>query len=177
MTCIVGVADGTTVHMGADSMITHAWTKSTYLEGKIWRAGEMLFGGCGQIRPLQVIRHHLTIPQQADTQDTDEYLVATLVPAVMEVLHQQAQLTKSGGIRGGGSFMLGYRGELYSIGCDMCVTRYADGYGADGSGTEVALGSLFSSKKLATKQRLTLALEAASYHGIGVGAPFQIETV
>lgn len=178
MTCIVGIADGDKVYMGADSMASDSWNKYTSAEGKLWKEGGLLFGGCGNIRPLQVIKHHLTIPQQADDQDTEEYLVASLADAIAHTLDEHGMLTKKWQIHGGGSLMLGYRGALYSIGCDLTVMVCADGYGADGSGRDHALGALFATKTVAnTKKRLTTALEAASYHGLYVAPPFVIMSV
>mgnify|MGYP001614641810 CR=1 FL=1 len=177
MTCIVGIANGAKVYMGADSMVSDCWMKSTMAEGKLWKSGGMLFGSCGLIRTLQVLRHHLTVPMRADTQDIDEYLVATLMPAVMATLAEQGLFTKSGHVRGGNSFMLGYSGNLYSIDPSLAVQICADGYGAEGSGAQVALGALHATPALSPKQRLTRALEAAAYHELHVAPPFVIQSV
>lgn len=178
VTCIAGIADGTSVWMGADSMASDSWNKYTSAEGKLWKTGSLLFGGCGNIRPLQVIKHHLTVPQQADDQNVEEYLVANLTDSIAHTLDEHGMLTKKWRIHGGGSLMLGYQGALYHIACDLSILAYADGYGADGSGGDHALGSLFSTKTLSNpKKRLTTALEAASHHGLYVAPPFVIMSV
>lgn len=176
MTCIVGIADGTTVHMGADSMVNDGSLKSTLAEGKLWKSGELLFGGCGNMRPIQVLRHKLIIPLQDDTQDVDEYLASSLMDAIVATLDEAGLRTKQGQIRGGGGLMLGYRGTLYSIGPDLFVCAFADQYGADGSGRDYALGSLHSSTGTPRK-RLERALQAAAYHELHVAPPFVIQSV
>lgn len=172
MTCIVGVADGKNVYMGADSMVSDGSLKAMFAEGKLWRLGEMIVGGCGDVRPEQILLHHLKMPAHPRTMPAAKYLVTRVVPAMKKLLDAHGALTKQGQIRGGGSMMVGYRGELYSIGCDLSVIVAADRYAAEGSGRDFALGSLHGSNALGPLDRLTRALEAAAHHELHVAPPF-----
>ena len=175
MTCIVGIADGNKVWMGADSMVSDGSLKAMFAEGKLWRVGELLIGGCGDVRPEQILLHNLKLPVRPKAMPAAKYLVTRVVPAMSKLLSEHGML-KKGQLRGGGSMMVGYDGELYSIGCDLSVVVASDRYAAEGSGRDFALGSLHSSTGDPAK-RLTKALEAAAYHELHVGPPFVYQTV
>ena len=161
--------------MGADSMVSDGSLKAHFAEGKLWRLGEMLVGGCGDVRPEQILLHHLKVPAHPRAMPPAKYLVTRVVPAMSKLLTEHGML-KKGQMRGGGSMMVGYRGELYSIACDLSVVVAADRYAAEGSGRDFALGALHGSTG-APRKRLTAALEAAAHLELHVGPPFVFGTV
>ncbi len=74
-------------------------------------------------------------------------------------------------------FLIGYRGGLYSIGGDLQVNEFLDGYTAIGSGADFALGSLYASEALGPHERVRCALEAAAHFSGTVREPFYTKSL
>ena len=111
-----------------------------------------------------------------------EYLVATFIPALMLCYEEQGFNKKTEDNESkGGDFLLGYCGQLYNIGDDFQVGIPALSYDSIGCGDALALGSMHTtetiSKKFSPRNRLTLALDAASAHSAGVAPPYIIQRI
>ena len=78
-----------------------------------------------------------------------------------------------------GAFLVGYQSRLFCIHSDYSLVEVAQDFHCIGSGEEVALGSLYTSKRLVSNpvERIELALEAAATFCNGVGAPFHIRSL
>ena len=76
----------------------------------------------------------------------------------------------------GGTFLLGYKGKLYSIDSDFQVGIPSLQYDAIGCGAELVLGSLHTTAKfnLDPQERIELSLEAASTFNAGVQGPYVV---
>lgn len=72
------------------------------------------------------------------------------------------------------SFLVGYDGQLFEIGCDFSVLHVSEPYLATGSGWAFASGALHSMASLPPKERITKALEAAAHYNCYVRPPFTI---
>jgi hypothetical protein len=79
------------------------------------------------------------------------------------------------GVEFGGTFLVGFKGRLFRIADDFQVGESEHGFDACGSGEDVALGSLFSTRLLTARsaqERLEEALRAAETFNAGVRGPF-----
>ena len=78
----------------------------------------------------------------------------------------------------GGTFLVGYKGELFSIQSDFQVAKNINAYDAIGCGADIAKGSLFTTRAdgTALDVKVEVALNATEAHSAGVSAPFVILT-
>jgi len=174
MTCIAGIVEEGKIYMGADSAGVDLTTYSiTYrADQKIFiKNNKMLFGFTTSFRMGQLLRYALKIPQHPDTMDDMTYLTTRFIDAVRKCLKTGGYQTKKDDVETGGTFVLGYKSNLYEIYDDYQVALPMDHILAIGCGADFALGSLHTStgKPL---ERLKMALEAAAHFSIGVAPPF-----
>jgi ATP-dependent protease HslVU (ClpYQ) peptidase subunit len=113
---------------------------------------------------------------------TFEFLVTMFVDRVRSCLRTGGFAKRKEEQELAGSFLLGYRGSLYSVDGDYQVARAADGISAVGCGAHIALGALhalnaiapLNSDKLTPNKRLEIALDAAQRWNSAVRSPFVI---
>jgi hypothetical protein len=176
MTCIVGVMDGEHVYLGADSCGSDDHTKVVRLDPKVFVRGQFVIGFIDSFRMGQVLRYKLNPPEQSDDVDDYEYMVTSFIDSVRTCLRSAGFAKKENDVEEGGTFLVGYRGQLYCINDDYQVGIAAENYEAIGAGEEFAKGALFalnaSTKRTTTKERIRIALEAASQFAMGVSGPF-----
>lgn len=180
MTCIVGIGDGKNVWIGGDSAGTNGWLDQTVRSDvKVFTNGPMVFGFTSSYRMGQLLRYSLTVPKHYAEDETDDmaYLVTKFVDALRKCLKDGGWgLTDNhhdNGAEVGGTFLLGYRGQVYSIQSDFQVAWPTDNIAACGCGENYALGSLHSTTGK-PKQRIQQALDAASRFSAGVAGPYTI---
>lgn len=167
--------------MGGDAAGTHldSWLQQTGLESKVWRSGEIVFGGCGSFRIMQLLRHKMVIPAVPDECDETSYLVGDFVDAMRNALEEGGALSiwdedqtetmdESG-------YLIAVRGRIFEVYSDFGVGEFEDGFASIGCGKQFALGSLYSTEDLKPKRRLKLSLEAAAHFSAGVRGPFTVE--
>lgn len=187
MTCIVGVEHQQGVTLGADSCGA-AGGRTTHREDpKIFRlertatcaehdqGQEVLIGYTTSYRMGQLLRYSLELPYHPAEMEPMEWLVTRFVTAVRDVLSDGGWLKKTKEREQAGCFLVGYRGQLFHVERDLQVGRYGRGYAAAGSGAEVALGSLRTTRHdtVRARDRCSLALSAAAAHNAYVAPPFQ----
>lgn len=176
MTCIVGVAHKGKVYMGADSAAVQGWTRRQTKLVKVFRRGPFLMGYTTSFRMGQLLEHQLALPQQKGGDDL-AFLVQDFVEAVRDVLKRHGYSKVEANNESAGQFLLGYRGQLYSIDSDYQVGLMADGFDAVGSGSEYALGALKSLERMQPQRRIKRALEVAAHFSMAVAPPFVVRTL
>jgi ATP-dependent protease HslVU (ClpYQ) peptidase subunit len=177
MTIIVGVTEGDQVFMAADSAaVLDDLLVFQYGNGKLFRIGEMIVGMAGSPRIGQVLQHAINEIDLGD--DVLGTLIMSFVPTLQEVLEDQRSLLLEEGMAVMAStFLLGARGKLYLLDRDFQVTELVDGYGAIGTASPIAYGSLHSTFDYAPELRVSVALEACVKHSPVVAAPFVYENI
>lgn len=180
MTCIIGIVDNDKVWMGGDAAGTHvdSWLTQTGLETKVWKAGDVVFGGCGSFRIMQLLRYKMIIPTVPDGIDALEYLTGDFVDAMRTALGDGGALTiwddTSTEEMEESGYLVALQGRVFEIYADFGVGEFDDGFASIGCGKGFALGSLYSTHDLKPKERVQLALEAAEHFSAGVRGPFTI---
>lgn len=174
MTCIVGFVEGDTVWMGGDSAGVAGLTLTVRADQKVFRNGPMLFGFTTSFRMGQLLRYALSVPDHDPRVAVDKYMTTTFVDAVRSCLKSNGWASAKDGNEQGGTFLVGYRGQLFYVGSDYQVGVPFDSFAAVGCGDDVARGALFASTHLAGRERIDLALRAAERHSAGVRGPFHI---
>jgi len=174
MTCIAALVEGDTVYIGGDSAGVAGLSISIRSDEKVFQNGPFIMGFTSSFRMGQLLRFKFDPPKQTVHQDDYEYMVTDFVDAVRHCFSHNGFGDKDATV--GGTFLVGYKGKLYTIENDHQVGIPSVPYDAVGCGADLALGSLYSTQgsKLTPEQRIALALEAASTFSAGVAPPFLI---
>jgi hypothetical protein len=183
MTCIVGLEHAGKVYIGGDAAGTGGTHQVIMSEPKVFKRGPFVIGYTSSFRMGQLLQHTLKVPRWTESDNktsVQSFMVRKFIPAVRVCLAEGGFLKKSEEVIRGGTFLVGYRGELHAVESDLQVGRVADGYYAVGCGMELALGSMHTTStsldpfEQDPRHRITLALEAAEHFSSGVAGPFTI---
>lgn len=171
MTCIVSVIDDGNVYIGGDSAGVSGYSITPRADQKVFSNGEFIMGFTSSFRMGQVLRYKFEPPTQ-HPQEKDDYkfMVVKFVDAVKECFRQNSY----GDPQNGGTFLVGYRSNLYLIDSDFQVGVSLNKYDSVGCGAELAKGALFATQDKNPIDRIKIALKAAAYLNGGVCEPFNI---
>lgn len=180
VTCIVGykTPDGS-IYIGGDSVGSDGNIVVSRSDAKVFENGRFLFGYTSSFRMGQLLRYKLNPPVQMPGSDTMRYMVTELVDAIRTCFRDGGYQKKDHDQEEGGTFLVGYDGELYTIESDYQVGLTHHPYMAVGAGREFAMGAMHAllsgpnSKTLPT-DIITAALDAASEHNQYVRRPYVI---
>jgi len=186
MSCIVGLADGDKVWMGADSASASEdnWAMRRVKAPKVFslRIGEtdhrLLIGYTSSFRMGQILQHHLEIAGDVIPFAGGEqwYLIKRFIPLVRRILREQRFTKVESNQEEGGVFLVGMMGHVFRVDIDFHVNESLDGYEAIGCGADFALGALWSASNalMDAVPALKEALQAAAHFSAGVVEPFHI---
>ena len=178
MTCIVGLISKGKVYIGGDSAGVNGYDIRVRADEKVFINGSMIFGFTTSFRMGQLLRYSLKVSPQLDNQNDYEFMVTTFIDDVRDCLKKGGYATKKDEVESGGTFLVGYKGNLYTISNDYQVATHKEGYASVGCGDSYALGALYNSIKVYNpKMRIENALETAEYFSGGVCKPFHIENI
>ncbi len=172
MSCVAALKQNGKVYVAADSL-SSADDKLFYRKDKkVFKNGKYIIGFCGSIRTGQILKRRYWVPP------TDIYAVPDSLMKFMEKKGCMS-ITEEGHKNCGCNFIFATKGEIYEILVDFQLVEPVDDFTAIGSGSDFALGSLFSTKgtKLKPEERLKMAIEAASYFSASVGGEIVIEHI
>jgi len=182
MTCVVAIVDKTNnIHIGSDSLASDSHTQTVMTDSKIFMLGEMIIGFAGSFRSAQLLRHAMALPGREESQEDMEYLVTSFLQSVRIAFMDGGILRTQEGVEEfDGEFIIGYRGKVYHLQGDFSLLHSIDDFMAIGEGGEAAGAVLYATKNmknLKPTDRLTLALDAASYQITSVKPPFHLKSV
>jgi len=172
MTCIVAIKDQGKLYFGADSHLSEKDYSFAIKSPKLFRNGPFIFGYSGSVRAGKVFQYDLQLPP-VDYQNLDQYMNREFVTALMDCAERNRLLIdeekESNDIA---DLIVGIDGRLFEIQSHIQSIELTVEYMASGSGSRIALGSLFSTKGLPPRTRIKTALEASAKYSWGVGKPF-----
>lgn len=173
MTCIVGMAKGGRVILGADSAgVGGAYNKHIRRDRKVFRNGELIFGFTSSFRMGQLLEFNLSPPPINEGQEAYNYAVKALIPAIRQTLKDGGYTKTVDGQECGGTFIIGFRGRLFTIYDDYQVAETIGDVAAVGCGEAYALGAMHALPDAAPMERLVAGLNAAVAYSAGVAPPF-----
>lgn len=172
MTCIVGIAHGGKVLMGADSAGVGGYDRRIRADRKVFKNGELIFGFTSSFRMGQLLQYDLTPPPIMEGQSAYEYAVKALVPAIRTSFRNGGWLKVENAVESGGLFLVGFRGKLFSIHNDLQVGEGTESYEAVGCGDAYAMGAMHALSDATPRARLEAGLNAAEKFSAGVAGPF-----
>ena len=155
--------------MGADSQSSGGGVKHLSKYKKVFKKGEFVFGFTSSWRMGQLIQYTLKVPYHKPGKAIHNYMVTDFIKSLKECF-KEGEYEK-------GTFLVGYRSQLFRIYDDFQVDISSDDFSACGCGEAWAHGSLYSTKKLDPRKRIKLALGAASQYSTGVAPPFYITKI
>jgi ATP-dependent protease HslVU (ClpYQ) peptidase subunit len=177
MTIIVAVKAKDGVHMGGDSAATSGSSQMVRTDQKVFKVGKFLIGFTDSFRMGQLLRYSLAVPEQEEGQNDHEYMVTVFVEAVRSCLKEGGYAKTESEQEEGGTFLVGYRGNIYYIESDYQVGTVAEPYASIGAGSDIALGALHvlcGDNTLGNTGWVETALSAACRYNATCRAPFKI---
>lgn len=176
MTCVVGLVDGVHAWLGSDAVGSDGWGVYTVRkDAKVFRSDHLLIGYTSSFRMGQILRYYLTVPGLPVRTDPFEYMVMSFMPEVRRLFKDFGYMKVENGKEEGGAFLVAFKGRLFEIGEDLQVGEPGENYAAVGGGSQIALGSLHTSRYWSNSEnRVRAALRAAEAHMATVRGPFKI---
>lgn len=184
MTCIVGLEHKGKVFVGGDSAGTAGYYLTIRADEKVWANGGFAFGFTSSFRMGQLLRYKLTLALErhevaADPEAEFKFMATAFVDGVRKVLKDGGYARLKEGVEEGGTFLVGWRGKLYTVHGDFQVARALQGFYCVGSGGAHAEGALYALKdaRMAPERKLLTALTAAESLISSVQGPFKVVSV
>ena len=163
MSLVIAIRDKDRIVLGADKQVSTGGSKE-HTSTKIWPVAELpgaIMGGVGSARASQIIQYANIIDKDIDT----DFIICSLAPTIAAGL-------KANGINIEvkdddictmlpNAFIFAYKDRAWMIWNDLSVSELEE-YFAIGSGSDVAKGALFATKKQNPFERIVTAIDAAS---------------
>ncbi|MDD3412612.1 MAG: hypothetical protein PHY47_01295 [Lachnospiraceae bacterium] len=175
MTCIVGLKHRGSVYIGGDSAGVGSYKIETRLDPKVHEVGPFLFGFTSSFRMGQLLGHSFKPPRHPKGMDTYKFMVTLFIDAIRSCLKSGGYAKTNDGEESGGTFLVAYKGRLFTIYDDYQVAETADDFASVGCGEDIAKGAMFVNNHMPPAQRIISALTAASHFSSGVRGPFLIK--
>lgn len=185
MTCIVALSVGNKVFLGGDSAASDE--KSGLVlqttDPKVFKVGQFGIGFVDSFRMGQILQYNWTPPIYKPTagfKNLDKFMRTKFVESVKEAYQEHGYgrfgaNTEDGDEGGIIIIAVQNTGRIFTMDVDYHVSEIDVEYLAEGSGQQVALGSLFSTGAVKTpRKRVRMALEAAAKFIMSVRGPFTI---
>lgn len=179
MTCIVGLVDKGKVYIGGDSAGTSGYYLFSRADEKVFKKEEFIFGFTTSFRMGNLIRYKLNIPKRTENQETDNYLYTDFIDSIINCFKQNNYASINNNVVEGGTFLFGYRGNLYRVEDDFQLAKGVLNYDSCGCGFDIARGCLYglSNIKMKPEDKILKSLEAAEQFSSGVRRPFNIVSI
>lgn len=180
MTCIVGIKTDKEIWIGGDAAGSNYAIIDRRSIPKVFRVKhgslEMIMGYTTSFRMGQLLQYKLRLPDFDPRISVEKYLVVDFVDEVRKIFKEGGFSGVANNVESGGSFIVGFKNKLFTIEGDYQVSETTLNYASVGSGSYVALGSLYSNEHISSpKDRLENALNAAVEHTPYVRTPFTYE--
>lgn len=179
MTCIVGIAHKGKVYIGGDSLGSSSnFNCNVRSDTKVFKNNQFLIGYTSSFRMGQLLRCVWLPPKKSKNLDDFTFMVRIVIPSIIRLFkdNEFAEVEKEA--VSGGSFLVGFNKNLYTIYDDYQVATNASNVNAVGCGGAFALGALLAqSNKLSPTDRISQALDVACELSAGVRGPYVIESI
>lgn len=185
MTCIVALSVGNKVYLGGDSAASDEKTGLVLqvTDPKVFKVGQYGIGFVESFRMGQILQYSWTPPIYKPTagfKNLDKFMRTKFVESIKEAFQENGfgkfgQNTEDGDEGGIIIIAVQNTGRIFTMDVDYHVSELSTSYYAEGSGQQIALGSLSSTSSIKTpRKRVRMALESASKFIMSVKPPFTI---
>jgi hypothetical protein len=175
MTCIVGLLDTNgDIYAGGDSAGVGGLSLTIRKDPKVFINGDFIIGFTSSFRMGQLL-HYSWKPPKQNKKDIKTFIYTDVINSIRKCFKDGGYLQKDREAEQGGRFLIGYKGHLFEVDSDFQIGYFHDNFHAVGCGSDIALGSLYSTKLDAHPIiRIETALKAAEHFSAGVRGPFTI---
>lgn len=175
-TCIIALRHSGHLYMAGDSAGVNGWLQQYHVTTeKVFKKGEYLFGFTSSWRMGQLLQHKLDIPDKREKTKPRVHMATEFIEAVRSCLKKGGYMKISDNVESGGTFLVGYRKMIFVVESNFQVLQIDEPYLAVGCGAQIALGSLYTSRRKKDPRKiLRIALEAAERFSAGVRRPFML---
>ena len=173
MTCVAGLIYNNKVYMACDSGASDEGGGTIYKrrDAKVFMVDDYIIGFSNSFRMGQILQHDFT-PPKPSKRNLERTMSIDFVDRVLESLARNNFVIDKDADNVC-DLVIGVYGRLFVMDTDFSIGEYYDKYFAIGSGSQFALGSLYSTKSMKDpRARLEKALEAAAEYTMSVSAPF-----
>jgi hypothetical protein len=179
MTAIAAIIDGDKIWMGGDSagVCTSSLSLVVRKDPKVFVKGKFIMGFTSSFRMGNLLQYSFKIPEHPLTMTDEAYMNTVFVDAVRSCFKKGGYSSTDSGQETGGQFIVGHNKKIYIIGSDFQVGIPVDNYSACGCGSDLCLGSLYSTIGMPPNKRIRMALQAAERFSGGVRRPFTIKSI
>ena len=169
------------VWIGGDSLGSNGYTKTVELQPKIFRNKtfkDVVMGSTTTFRHIDLLKYSDKLFDELDLyKDTEldhEYMVTKFIPNVITLFKEG--IVDSSETNRGANFIIGAKNKLFEIQSDYSVQEPLLGFCSVGSGEDIAMGSMITTKdmNIPVLKKIELALKAAEECSCGVQRPFYI---
>lgn len=168
MSLVVAIKDKDRIVLGADKQVSSGDSKD-HTSTKIWPVSELpgaIMGGVGSARASQIIQYASIIDKNLIGKEVStDFIICSLAPTIAAGLKANGFNidAKDDGVceMMPNAFIFAYKDKAWMIWNDLSVTEIGD-YLAIGSGSDVARGALFATKKHNPFERIVTAIDAAA---------------
>lgn len=176
MTCIAAIKEKGKVYIGADSAGVGGYNLWLRADEKVFINGSFIMGFTSSFRMGQLLRYNLSVQEQTSTQSDVKYMTTTFIDAVRKCLKDGGYSKIDNNRESGGTFIVGYKGNIYMIENDYQVAMSRYNFEACGCGCDLARGAFHAIRKgkQTPRGKIKTALEAAEAMSAGVRSPFEI---
>lgn len=182
-TCIVGYVRNSMVFIGGDSAGVSGYDITIRSDEKVFKNDKMIFGFTDSFRMGQLLRYSLKIPKQPKSMEDVKYMSTKFIDAVRACLKKGGYANKTNEVETGGTFLVGYKGCLYTIYKDYQVAKHVKAYHAIGCGAKYAIGAIDTFIQWVIESddpgadAVEHALKIAAKYSGGVRGPFNIVSI
>jgi ATP-dependent protease HslVU (ClpYQ) peptidase subunit len=186
MTCIVALIHENKVLLGGDASASDDKSGLIFQrhDPKVFKVGQFGIGFVDSFRMGQILQYSWTPPLYKPTaayKNLDKFMRTKFVESVKEAFqeHGYGKFGSSAPEDGdeGGIFIITVQGSgrIFVMDSDYHIGEADVPYMSEGSGQQLALGSLYSTGLIKTpRKRVRMALEAAAKFNMSVRGPFTI---
>lgn len=179
MTCIVGLIENGKIYLGGDSCGVSDNDYHIRKDKKVFRNGPMVMGFIDSFRMGQILQFNFKVPSHPRNMSDFRYMCSVFATEVIDTFTENGYIKNSGNRVEGGTFIIGYKGSLYTMYNDFQIEMLFDPYTAAGCGESYAKGALkiLSPMKISPQKKVEKALKAAEAFSTDVRGPFNIVTL
>lgn len=173
MTCVVGIVDGDSIYMGADSCSSGGDYYETTTEEKVFEKDDFIYGYSGSWRIGQLLRYSFVAPDRT-TSNVKEYFVTDFIDAFKDCIKDKHNKEESDSW----DILVGHCGHLFHIDSYFHVSERSEhNFMSIGSGGLTSDGAMYVLDGEKPTERILQALEAASKFIMSVCPPFIVKRI
>lgn len=183
MTLIIAYVDAKRSYIASDTLGSNGYSSAIYKNKKIFRKGDMLVGGSGSYKQLQLLEKNFVAPAHTEDLTSDEYMYGPFVSELISFLKASSCLKESEGRLSNqdGDFIFVYDRSIYYFQSDLSFMEPSINFETTGSGGMYAhaiLSTLETQRKtLSAPARLKFAVELTSDYIMSVGGEVEMLTL